>query len=396
MNSIFKIAAWIFGDTLVRPLRLISGGTFARLLGRVRRIRRIAGGMFFGALVPPMPVRLQIETTDSCNLKCRMCTRELLTGMNSKSISLDEFQKIVAEIDPYYVTLNGLGEPLIDRTIFEKLAFLHERHMMTSMPTNGTYIRRKNLGDLADNLPDILHFSVDGATKESFEYVRVDGDFEEITANYRALLELRNRGKTRPGTKIAILCALQKGNLFDFRAMFKLVQSMPGLDSFDLVPVFDYDLEGASFAYLIPTPEDVQAVHRQLDLAIAETDDESEKAFYEKWKRTSSAWLHAPAGESAPSSLQHSCLIPWYSTYIDAKGRVYPCCYLTNSDHVMGNVRDNSFHDVWAGDTYRNFRKQIMTDREHLHGCKTCPRNDDRRLAQLKQIKWLLPHLSGH
>ena len=101
---------------------------------------------------------------------------------------------------------------------------------------------------------------MDGATKASFEYIRVGADFDQIIDNYRALIDLKMRGGARPRTKIAILCALQTGNLDDFRGMFKLVQSMPGLDSFDLVPVFDFDPEGQSFAALIPLRENVLAV----------------------------------------------------------------------------------------------------------------------------------------
>lgn len=324
MPLLFRIASWVFGDPLVRPLRLLSGGSAIQMVRRAGRLRRIAASMFHGGLEPPKPVRLQIETTDLCNLKCRMCTRELLTGMNSKSMSYEKFDNIVAEIDPYYVTLNGLGEPLIDRTIFKKLALLHGRHIMTSMPTNGTYVRRKNLQDLARNLPDILHFSLDGATKESFEYIRIDGDFDKIVGNYRALLALKKEGKARPGTKIAILCALQKGNLFDFRPMYELIASMPDLDSFDLVPVFDYDESGSSFAYLIPSPEDVTAAHRQIDQAIAATDDEKEKAFYRNWKKTSSVWLATAGPKAVADYANHSCVIPWFSTYVDAKGRRLP------------------------------------------------------------------------
>ena len=302
-------------------------------------------------------------------------------------------EKLVEETDPFYVTLNGLGEPLLDKTIFNKLEFLHQRGVMTSMPTNGTYIRRGNIDKFARNLPDVLHFSIDGATKESYEYVRVLGNFEEVVEHYRKLLDLRSQGKTRPGTKIAILCALQKANLFDYRAMYQLVQSMPGLDSFDLVPVFDFDLEGGKFSYLIPSREEVLELHRQLDRAIAGASGDDERDFYRNWKEVSGAWLadtHGPASSAYQAVNSHSCVVPWYSAHVDAKGRVYPCCYLTNSEHVMGNIYTSPFEDVWHGERYRKFRSDLMTDRKHLSGCATCPRNDDGRLAQLGKLKLVL------
>jgi hypothetical protein len=161
------------GQDLVYPLRLLYGRSFGIFLQRIARLRRVASSMRAADEAPPLPVRLQIETTDVCNLKCRMCTREVIDGMNTSTMSLEQFKDIVAQISPYYLTLNGLGEPLIDKTIFEKLEFIHERGIMTAMPTNGTYIRGEKLEKLAQNLPDTLTFSIDGGRKDSYEYVRV-------------------------------------------------------------------------------------------------------------------------------------------------------------------------------------------------------------------------------
>ena len=379
----------IGGRDLVYPLRLLYGRSFGVFLKRVARLRRVAAGMRSAAEAPPLPVRLQIETTDVCNLKCRMCTREVIDGMNTKTMPLEQFQGVVEEIAPYYLTLNGLGEPLIDKTIFEKLGFAHARGIMTAMPTNGTYIRGEKLEKLAQNLPDTLTFSIDGARRESFEYVRVLGNFEQVMGNYRAILERRNQGQTRPHTRVQVLCALQKANLHDYRAMYELKKSMVGIDSFSLVPVFDYDAEGHAFAALIPTRAHVVKLHEEIDKAIAEAGDSEEKTFYEIWKKASAEWLDRDP-DSAPKTYGGSCGVPWYSTYIDAKGRVYPCCYLTNSPHVMGNINEQSFSEIWQGERYRQFRRSLVHDRQHLTGCRTCSRNEDRRLQQLEHFKILL------
>ena len=90
---------------------------------------------------------------------------------------------------------------------------------------------------------------------------------------------------------------------------------------------------------------------------------------------------------SEPETHCGSCTIPWYSTYIDAKGRVYPCCYLTETDHVMGNINERPFEQVWRGDRYQDFRRRLAGDRAHLEGCKTCPRNDERLLKTLGRLR---------
>ena len=86
--------------------------------------------------LPRLPIRLQIETTDICNMKCVMFTREVLDGMNTTTMSFEQFTNTVESIAPYYATFKGFGEPL---------------------------------DKLAASLPDMVTFSLDGATNTSYK-----------------------------------------------------------------------------------------------------------------------------------------------------------------------------------------------------------------------------------
>ncbi len=272
----FKIVGRLGARDLSQPLQLLYGPSFKVFIGRLLRLRAMARSMRRGVEAPPLPVRLQIETTDICNFKCRMCTREVIDGMNTKTMSLEQFKSVVDQIAPYYLTMNGLGEPLLDKTIFDKLAYARQSGIVTAMPTNGTYIRGEKLEQLAENMPDILTFSIDGAQKNSFEYVRVLSNFDQVIANYSSILARRARGETRANTRVNVLCALQKANLRDYKAMWHLKNSMAGVDAFNLVPVFDYDPAGKTFAELVPSRQDVREVTAEIDAAIAETNDPDE------------------------------------------------------------------------------------------------------------------------
>ena len=338
-------------------------------------------------LSPSLPVRLQVETTDTCNFKCVMCARENLDGMNTTSMSLEQFSHLIDTIDPYYVTLNGLGEPLIDKTIFQKLDYLHLKSIFTSMPSNGSLIRGEKLSLLAKSLPDSLCFSIDGATQKSFEDTRKESNFERVIENYKSILNLKIEGKTRKGTKIHILCAFQKNNLLDFKQMYQLLQKFQGIDNFSLVPVFNYG-EDNNIEKLVPTDSEIHNLHAKLDEAISKTEDEDEKTFYQSWKRTSSQWLSENSqAKIDPTKNCHTCLVPWFSSYVDAKGKVYPCCYLLTTQHIMGNINEQSFEDIWAGEQYKTFRQSLVNDRSNVEGCRTCPRNDDSTLQTIKQLK---------
>lgn len=378
-------------STLVYPLRGLYGGSFKTFISRFRRLKNLAASMQQASLTPPLPTLLQIETTDKCNLKCRMCTRKILDDLNTISMPLSDFIGLINAIDPYSVVLNGIGEPLLDKTIFEKLAYLHSHNIMTSMPTNGTYIRRDKLEKLAEHLPDILRLSIDGATKDSFEYVREKSQFARIIENYKAIVFKNLQGQTRGGT-IRIKCTLQKANLYDYEPMFTLVKSLHCLNHFSLEPVFDFDSEGNAFASVIPTSSEIQMLHKSIDKSIVDAKSNEERKFYQQWKKVSSYWLETHEPHSINQANRNAaCLMPWYSTYVDAKGKVYPCCYLINSEYVMGNINEQSFQEIWYGPKYKSFRAQVSHARSDILGCDICIINHDNALKWLNKIRIFLP-----
>jgi radical SAM protein with 4Fe4S-binding SPASM domain len=234
-------------------------------------------------------------------------------------------------------------------------------------------------------------FSVDGATKESFEAIRVLSNFDQVIGNYRAISALKAEGKTRAGTTIRILCALQRGNMRDFRAMYLLWKSLPGNPIFNLVPVFDFDPDGRAYQSVVPSKNEVPELLAEIDAAIEKAPKRDERKFYVAWRAAAGAWLeNVGTNRVNPETNHASCAVPWFSTYIDAKGRVYPCCYLTATPHVMGNIHDKEFREIWHGDTYSRFRREVAHNRPNLEGCRTCPRNDKSVMRALKRLRPLL------
>jgi radical SAM protein with 4Fe4S-binding SPASM domain len=63
--------------------------------------------------------------------------------------------------------------------------------------TNLTAFSKRRLRYLADAGIDLIIVSIDGATKETYEAIRIKGDFDKLTNNLEYLWSLHNRPKIR-------------------------------------------------------------------------------------------------------------------------------------------------------------------------------------------------------
>src|SRR5437016_14388915 len=91
-----------------------------------------------------LPVEYIVETTAKCNLYCPMCPRE--THLQPKEDMTDAvFERLVREsgTSAEHMMLIGLGEPMLDRAIFERIEYCERHGISTLLSTNGTLLEEK-------------------------------------------------------------------------------------------------------------------------------------------------------------------------------------------------------------------------------------------------------------
>src|SRR5207253_4551142 len=117
--------------------------------------------------VPGLPVEYIVETTAKCNLYCPMCPRE--THKQPKEDMTDQiFERLVegASRTGEHMMLIGLGEPFMDRKIFDRIEFCEKHGVATLLSTNGTFLDEALATRLLDSRLRHITLSFDGATKE--------------------------------------------------------------------------------------------------------------------------------------------------------------------------------------------------------------------------------------
>src|SRR5580704_6460670 len=115
------------------------------------------------ARVPALPVEYIVETTAKCNLYCPMCPRE--THKQPKEDMTDEiFERLVKDSEgtAEHMMLIGLGEPFMDRKIFDRIEYCERHGVATLLSTNGTLLDEETAARLLDSSLAHITLSFDG------------------------------------------------------------------------------------------------------------------------------------------------------------------------------------------------------------------------------------------
>ncbi len=255
-----------------------------------------------------LPVEYIVETTAKCNLYCPMCPRE--THPQPKEDMTDEvFERLVQESGPAaeHMMLIGLGEPLLDPKIFDRIEYCDRHGVYTLLSTNGTLLDEEAAARLLDTPLEHITFSFDGATKETFEHYRKGARFEKVRDNFVRFARMKN--ERRAGLQIVVQMVQMDGNTAETRAFMDFWRSVPGVDQVRL-------------------------------------------------KQDETNVLQPDAGHGS-GDWKYPCHYLWRGPmYVKHNGDIYPCCqsYMLDGKPV-GHVGEQSIEEIWNSDEVRRMRR---------------------------------------
>jgi radical SAM protein with 4Fe4S-binding SPASM domain len=96
---------------------------------------------------------------------------------------------------------------------------------------------------------------------------------------------------------------------------------------------------------------------------------------YEKWLpsfKKFSRYEETERGYRIKSSFPNRCARLWFNPVITWDGKVVPCCFDKDADHILGDLNEDSFHDIWKGPKYRIFRRSLVSGRYLTDICRNC------------------------
>lgn len=152
---------------------------------------------FFHAPTNPMPLIMEFELSQNCNLDCIMCPPEL--HAHSRSTVYNE--EFLDGLKPYLLKLKKArffgGEPFLIQEYYAIWDFLitNNKTCLNLVQTNGTVLSQR-IKDILTNGNFALSISVDSLQKEMYEKIRAGAHFEQFQENLNWFFDHTKRKKT--------------------------------------------------------------------------------------------------------------------------------------------------------------------------------------------------------
>jgi len=276
-----------------------------------------------------MPLRLWIEPTSICNLRCVMCPNKDLKKEDKGFMDMGVFRKIIDEAAEwvYDVHLLHRGESLLHPEFFEMAKYSYKNQVRTKLHTNGTLLDEEKSRKLIEAGIDQLSFSFDGYDKDTYESIRINGDFDRTVKNIQRFLQVKKELKsTKPYTILELI------NFPDSRIKSDSTTQKAFRDKFRGLPLDKFIIKE----------------------------------------------FHNWAGEVETKHKRKTfspCTFLWNALVIFWDGEVLPCSQDFFGYYILGNVKDSSLAEIWNNDKMVHMRNShLKKDIGKFNTCRECDR----------------------
>jgi len=289
-----------------------------------------------------LPISISIEPTTSCNLRCPECPSGLRsftrpTGMLEESLYRNVIDQLAPELS--HLTFYFQGEPFLHPGFLQMVGYASSKNIYTATSTNAHYLTRESAFRTVRAGLDRLIISVDGTTQSTYESYRIGGSLEKVVEGTKNIISAKMELRSRT-PHVVFQFLLVAPNEHEIPEVQKLAKQL-GVDQvvFKTAQIYNYK----NGSPLIPKKERYSRYRKN-----------SDGTYSIKNKFDNHCW-----------KMWHSCVVTW-------DGKVVPCCFDKDAHFVLGDLKKNSFLEIWKGESYNHFRKSLLQSRSEIEMCRNC------------------------
>jgi len=342
----------------------------------------------FGKGKANAPTNIYLEVTYLCNCRCQMCPiygkqtdggKKMMEELKSiKELSLGEYRELfknLSENGVKGVTFTG-GDPFMRKDILDLVESARSLKLEVDFITNGSLITKQIAKSLVDLQVQDMCFSLDGLEHVHNEIRGANVYNSLMDAVSYINYEKKKRYQKNPYLSFGCTASLLNEN--SFAELVKVAHE--NKVNLDIAPVFF-----SSETKIMATQKNfsnkkfIKLENQVLLDSITKVNvdtfcNETRRALSLAQKMNQPINIHLKSKKDIINwfcrnnfSFINKCFFPWYSASINPYGVVYPC----SISIPMGDLRSNSFINIWNGKEFTEFR-QILKHKNIFPFCSRC------------------------
>jgi MoaA/NifB/PqqE/SkfB family radical SAM enzyme len=308
---------------------------------------------------------IRMDTINLCNLRCKMCYYSSDYHRKKQEMDLPLFRRIADQVFPKtrFLYLSCATEPTMNKQLASIVRATGEYEVpFTSFCTNGQMLREDVIQACIDAKISEIIFSVDGATRGTYEEIRRGGKWDRLVEKMDLLASMKQRASSKlPVTRINFTCMLHN------------IRELPAMVQF----AADRRVHSLHVRHLLAYTDEENSCHEEMTY-LRLFNAMAEEAKKEAALRGIDLFLpdQAPAGQGMTgktcltdgSKLEANpyCLLPWYQAIIDWNGDYRIC----SMHRRLGNLREQTFDEIYNGPKLREIRRRML-----WHAADSCSWN---------------------
>lgn len=277
------------------------------------------------------PTTVVLELVNRCDLECVMCYQGFRNDSEKFTVDENSLDKIFKDFKDNNLSALMLtaSEPLLYKHFDKVLQRAEEANIMdVFIFTNGNLLNEKNSKLILNSCVTRLFVSIDAATEETYNKIRLPVS--------KRLLETKRLEKLENNVK----------NFVKMKSDLK--KKLP--------------LTRVSFVALKENSHEVEIFKNKWEGIVDSVEIQRETSIdvYDKIKNYSEKKL-----------TNYNCNKPWGDMAIYSNGLVGPCCNLVGRKTPIGNIKNNSIAEIWSGKKMTELRNGFKNNNPN-DVCKSC------------------------
>jgi radical SAM protein with 4Fe4S-binding SPASM domain len=239
-----------------------------------------------------------------------------------------------------YLVFYFQGEPYLNPDFLNMVQYAASKKIYTATSTNAHYLTDDNAKKTVESGLDRLIISIDGTTQDVYQQYRVGGKLSKVLEGAANVIKWKKELKSKTPF-IIFQFLVVRHNEHQINDVERLAKEI-GVDEVRLKTAQVYDYENDP-NHLIPTITK-----------------------YSRYKVGDNGKMKFKGNN------ENHCWRLWHDPVITWDGAVVPCCFDKDAQHRLGNLKEQSFKEVWNNREYKQFRSKILQGRKNIDICANC------------------------